>query len=216
MDSQSLSLIGQQVQLSFGQVAALLQGCLHSVRHSMHDLAWRTQKMQESTQAVNEALLRHLQAIAPPAAAQAAPPLQPPARPQAAQPATQPRQPQQPPPAEMLRQAPQTPPAAPPAKLQPRITSQTSAKPPLQNPRGTRQPPPAVTVTRPTPPAATPAAQSQQSTPPPRKLLCPKPQTPATKAQPRTAGKPVVDCHLHALFLGCDPTGLQLALTVMH
>ena len=31
----------------------------------MHDLAWRIQKMQESTQAVNEALLRHLQSISP-------------------------------------------------------------------------------------------------------------------------------------------------------
>ena len=187
-----------------------MQGCLHSVRHSMHDLAWRTQKMQESTQAVNEALIRHLQAIAPSAAAEAAPPLQPPARP----PATQPRQPQQPPPAEMLRQAPQTPPATPQPKLQPRITSQGPAKPPLQNPSRTRAPPPP--VTKPTTPPAAPAAQSQQTMPPPRKLLCPKPQTPAHKAQPRTAGKPRVDCHLHALFLGCDPTGFQLALTVNH
>ena len=202
MDSQSLTLIGQQVQLSFGQVAALLQGCLHSVRHSMHDLAWRTQKMQESTQAVNEALLRHLQAIAPPAAAQAAPPLQPPAAPQAAQPATQPRQPQQPPPAEMLRQAPQTPPATPQPKLQPRITSHSSAKPPLQNPSRTRAPPPA--VTRPTPPPAAPAANSQQANPPPvkgQRLLCPKPQTPAAKAQPRTAGRPKTDCHLHCFLV---------------
>ena len=170
--------------------------------------------MQESTQAVNEALIRHLQAIAPPAAAQAAPPRQPPAAPQAAQPATQPRQPQQPPPPEMLKQAPQTPPAAPPAKLQPRITSHSSAKPPLQNPSKTRVPPPA--VTRPTTP---PAANSQQANPQPvkgQRLLCPKPQTPAAKAQPRTAGRPTVDCHLHALFLGCDPTELQLALTVMH
>ena len=207
-----------------------MNGCSHSVKHSMHDLAWRTQKMQESTQQVNEALLRHLAAISPPAAGQAPPPLQPPARPQAAQPsrpqaapplqpparppATHPRQPQQPPPAEMLRQAPQTPPATPQPKQQPRITSQGPAKPPLQNPSRTRAPPPP--VTKPTTPPAAPAAQSQQTMPPPRKLLCPKPQTPAHKAQPRTAGRPTVDRHLHALFLGCDPTELQLALTVMH
>ena len=175
------------MQLSFGQVAALLQGCLHSVRHSMHDLAWRTQKSLESQQAVNEALLRHLQAIAPPRAPPAAPPAAPP------------RQPQHPPPAEMLRKAPEPPPATPQPKQQPRITN--TVKPPLQNPSRTRIPPPA--VTRPTTP---PAANSQQANAAPvkgQRLLCPKPQTgaPAAKAQPRTAGPPKKDCHLHCFLV---------------
>ena len=179
------------MQLSFGQVAALLQGCLHSVRHSMHDLAWRTQKSLESQQAVNEALLKHLQAIAPPRA--------PPAARQAAPPAAPPRQPQHPPPAEMLRKAPETPPATPQPKLQPRITN--TVNPPLQNPSRTRTPPPA--VTRPTTPTA---ANSQQATAAPvkgQRLLCPKPQTgaPAAKAQPRTAGPPKKDCHLRCFLV---------------
>ena len=165
--------------MSFGQVAHLLQGCLHSVRHSMHDLAWRQQKGLESQQAVNEALLRHLQAIAPPRA--------PPAARQAAPPTAPPRQPSHPPPAEMLRKAPDTPPATPQPKPQP--------KPPLQNPSRTRTPPPAV---RPTSQGSAPSAPVKG-----QRLLCPKPQTgaPPAKAQPRTAGPPKKDCHLHCFLV---------------
>ena len=158
----------------------------------MHDLAWRTQKSLESQQAVNEALLRHLQAIAPPRA--------PPAARQAAPPTAPPRQPSHPPPAEMLRKAPETPPATPQPKPQPTITN--TVKPPLQNPSRTRIPPPA--VTRPTTP---PAANSQQANAAQhvkgQRLLCPKPQTgaPPAKAQPRTAGPPKKDYHLHCFLV---------------
>ena len=173
--------------MSFGQVAQLLHGCLHSLRHSMHDLAWRHQQSVQSQQALNEAMLKHLQSMAPPRAPPAAPP----------------RQPSHPPPESVLgRKAPVAEPATEPLrptpKLQPRVTN--AVKPPLQNPR-TRIPPPA--VNRPNTP---PPANSQQANAAPvkgQRLLCPKPNTgvPAAKPQPRAAGRPKTDCHLHCFLV---------------